>query len=66
MASKNKGIYFATAAAVLLVPLALLLHTFSPSPLLMPNPDQGPVPSAIPPKEIALYSLMAGVNHRGD
>jgi N-acyl homoserine lactone hydrolase len=58
---KNK-IY--VAAAVLLVPLALFLHTFSPSPLPMPKPYAGPLPSATPPKEIAVYSLVAGVNHR--
>jgi hypothetical protein len=32
MAAKNKGIYVAAAPAVLLVPLGLFLHTFSPSP----------------------------------
>ena len=62
MAAKNKGFYVATAA--LLVALVLFLHTFSPSPLPMPKPYAGPLPSATPPKEIAVYSLVAGVNHR--
>lgn len=58
---KNK-IYI--AAAVLLVPIALLLNTFSPAPLPIPKPYAGPLPPATPPKEIAVYSLVAGVNHR--
>jgi len=64
MAVKNKGVCIAAAAAVLLVPLALFLHTFLPSPLPMPKPYAGPLLSATPPKEIAVYSLVAGVNHR--
>jgi glyoxylase-like metal-dependent hydrolase (beta-lactamase superfamily II) len=60
----NKTICIAAAAAAVLVPLALFLHTFSPSPLPMPKPYTGPVPSATPPKEIGVYALVAGVNHR--
>lgn len=64
MAAKNKGIHATAAAAVLLVPPALLLHTFSPSPLPMPKPYAGPLPSATQPKGMAVYSLVAGMNHR--
>lgn len=64
MTARNQHIYIAAVGAAVLVPLALLLRTFSPSPLLMPKPYAGPIASAIPPKEIAVYSLIAGVNHR--
>jgi N-acyl homoserine lactone hydrolase len=37
---------------------------FSASPLRMPEPYEGPLPSATPPKEIAIFSLVTGVNHR--
>ena len=60
----NKRICIAVVAAAVLVPLALLLRTFSPSPLPKPDPYTGPLPSATPPKELAVYSLVAGVNHR--
>ena len=30
----------------------------------MPKAYAGPLPSGTPPKEIAVYSLVAGVNHR--
>jgi len=50
---------------MILVPPALLLHTFSPAPLPKPAPYAGSLPSAAtPPKEIAVYSVVAGVNHR--
>jgi glyoxylase-like metal-dependent hydrolase (beta-lactamase superfamily II) len=64
MAAKNRGIYIAAAAVVLLIPLTLFLRTFSPSPLPMPQPYAGPLRSAAPPREIAVYSLVTGVNHR--
>jgi glyoxylase-like metal-dependent hydrolase (beta-lactamase superfamily II) len=64
MAAKHKSIYIAATATVLLVLIALFLHTFSPSPLPLPKPYTGPLPSATPAKEIAVYSLPAGVNHR--
>jgi N-acyl homoserine lactone hydrolase len=54
----------AAAAAMVLVPLALFLHTFSPSPLPKPEPYAGVVPSATPPKELAVFALVTGVNHR--
>src|SRR3974390_1970899 len=60
---KHKSIYIATAAAVVLVPLAFLLHTFSASPLPKPEPYMGPLPSAAPPKEMAVFALVAGVHH---
>ena len=55
---------YIAAAAVLFVPLVLFLHTFSPSPLPVPRPYAEPLPSATPPKEMGVYSLVAGVNHR--
>ena len=61
---KMKRPYAVTSAAGTLIALALFLRTFSPSPLPMPKPYAGPLPSAIPPKEIGVYSLVAGVNHR--
>jgi len=62
---KTKRIYIAAAVAVVLVPLALLLHTFSPAPLPEPIPYAGPLPpSATPPQEMAVYAVVAGVNHR--
>jgi hypothetical protein len=39
---KTKSIYIAVVAAALLVPLALLLRTFSASPLQKPKPYMGP------------------------
>jgi glyoxylase-like metal-dependent hydrolase (beta-lactamase superfamily II) len=60
---KTRSIYAAAAAAIL-VPLALFLHTFSASPLPKPVPYAGPVPSATVPKEIAVFALVTGVNHR--
>jgi hypothetical protein len=61
---KNKRIYIAAAAAAVLVPLALFLRTFSASPLPNPRPYMGPLPSATPPKEMAVFALVTGVNHR--
>jgi glyoxylase-like metal-dependent hydrolase (beta-lactamase superfamily II) len=61
---KRKRLYIAAAAAVVLIPLALFLHTFSASPLPMPAPYSGPLPSATPPKELAVFALVTGVNHR--
>jgi len=60
---KHKRIYIA-AALVVLTPLALLLKTFSASPLPLPQAYVGPVPTATPPKEMAVFSLVTGVNHR--
>ncbi|HXX00958.1 MAG TPA: MBL fold metallo-hydrolase [Candidatus Acidoferrales bacterium] len=59
---KRKRIFI--AAALILVPLALFLHTFSASPLQKPEPYAGPIPSATPPDGMAVYALVAGVNHR--
>ena len=64
MTTKSKSIYIAVAAAVVLVPLTLFLHTFSPSPLPEAKPYAGPLPSVTPPKEMAVFALVAGVNHR--
>jgi len=61
---KLRGTYVAAAAATVLLPLALLLYTFSPSPLPQPEPQTGPLPSASPPKEMAVVALLTGVNHR--
>lgn len=60
----KKNIYIGAAVAALVLPLALFLRTFSPSPLPMPKPYAGPIPSAKPPKEIAVFALVTGVNHR--
>jgi glyoxylase-like metal-dependent hydrolase (beta-lactamase superfamily II) len=59
-----KTIYLAAVAAAVLVPLAILLHTFSASPLPKPEPYIGPLPSATPPKGVAVFALVTGVNHR--
>jgi glyoxylase-like metal-dependent hydrolase (beta-lactamase superfamily II) len=56
--------HIAAAAATVLVPLALFLHTFSSSPLPKPKPYMGPLPSASSPKEMAVFALVTGVNHR--
>ena len=62
---KRKRVYIGIAGAVTLVPLGLLLHTFSPAPLPKPAPYAGPLPPAAkPPNEMAVYSVVAGVNHR--
>ena len=62
---KRKPVYIGIAAVVILVPFALLLHTFLPAPLPKPAPYAGPLPPAAnPPKEMAVYSVVAGVNHR--
>jgi len=64
-ALKRKRVYVGIVGAVILIPLALLLHTFSPAPLPKPAPYSGPLPPAAnPPKEMAVYSVVAGVNHR--
>ena len=61
---RPKSIYIAAAAASVLVPLALFLHTFSASPLPKPEPYTGPLPSATPPPDLAVFSVVTGVNHR--
>lgn len=61
---KKKNIYIAAVAAAVLVPLALFLRTFSSSPLPKPEPYKGPLPSATPPKDMAVFALVTGVNHR--
>ena len=60
---KRKHVYIAVAALVL-VPLALFLHSFVGSPLPEPQAYAGPLPSATPPKEVAVFALVTGVNHR--
>ena len=60
----KKTFYIMLAGEAALLPHALFVHKFSPSPLPMPKPYAGPLPSATPPKEMAVYSLVAGVNHR--
>jgi len=61
---KNKRTYIAISAVAVLVTLVLLLRTFSASPLPTPKPYAGTLPSATPPKEIAVFSVITGVNHR--
>ena len=60
----NRTVRVAAAGAAVLLPLALFLHTFSAAPLPMPSPYAGPLPSATPPKEMAVIALVTGVNHR--
>jgi len=61
---RNKCFCIAAVAVATLVPLGFFLHTFSASPLPKPDPYAGPIPSATPPKELAVYSVITGVNHR--
>jgi glyoxylase-like metal-dependent hydrolase (beta-lactamase superfamily II) len=44
--------------------LGLSLHTLSPAPLPKPEPYSGPLPSATPPTDLAVFALVTGVNHR--
>src|SRR5215472_9736957 len=61
---RNKLAYVAVAAATVLTPLALLLLTFSASPLPIPKPYAGTLPLATPPSEMEVFSVVTGVNHR--
>jgi N-acyl homoserine lactone hydrolase len=54
----------AIALTVAVVLVALFLHTFSSSPLPRPEPYAGPLPSAAPPEDVAVFALVTGVNHR--
>jgi len=60
---KKKRLYIVAAAVVLLL-LALFVRTFLASPLPKPAPYAGPLPSATPPNDMAIYALITGVNHR--
>ena len=60
----RKKVYAVAIGALVAAPLALLLHTFSPAPLPIPKPFAGPLPAATPPEGMAVYALVAGVNHR--
>jgi len=61
---KNRNLYVAAAAGAVLVALALVLRTFSALPLPIPEAYAGPIPSARPPMEMAVFSVVTGVNHR--
>jgi len=61
---KAKRIYVAGIAAVALIPAWLFVRTFLASPLAMPKPYTGPIPTANPPPEMAIFALVTGVNHR--
>ena len=50
-------------AAVALV-VALILRTFTASPLPAPPPFAGPLPSASPPPEMSVVQLPTGITHR--
>jgi N-acyl homoserine lactone hydrolase len=60
----TKRIFLAIAAVAVLLPVALFLSTLAPSPLPKPQPYAGPLPSATPPDDVAVYALVTGVNHR--
>ena len=61
---RNKRIYFAVLATANLVPLAFFMNTFSAAPLPKPETYAGSMPSARPPKELAVFVVVTGVNHR--
>jgi len=64
-ALKRNLVFIGIVVAMILGPLALLLQTFSPAPLPKPAPYAGPLPPAArPPKEMVVYSVVAGVNQR--
>ncbi|MGZ3419292.1 MAG: MBL fold metallo-hydrolase [Polyangiales bacterium] len=52
------------ALAFVAVAAALFFRTFSASPLPAPAPLAGPLPSASPPAEMAVFQLPTGVTHR--
>ena len=60
---RNKRVYIVVVVVMIFAPLGLFLHTFSAAPLPMPQPYTGPLPSATPPKELAVFALVAGVHH---
>ena len=62
---KRKSLSVATVAAVILVPPALLLRSCSAAPLPAPTPYAGPLPSATPPRGMAVIGVVTGVGgHR--
>jgi len=56
--------FLLAAGAAVLTALALLRRTFSASPLPKPEPYMGSLSSGTPPKEMAVFSVVTGVNHR--
>jgi glyoxylase-like metal-dependent hydrolase (beta-lactamase superfamily II) len=60
---KIKRILYASAGATAVM-LGALAITVSSSPLPSPAPYAGPLPSARPPKEVAVIALVTDVNHR--
>ena len=50
--------------ALLVLPLALFLRTYSPSPLPEPAPLLDVLPAAMPPEKMAVFQLPAGIIHR--
>jgi glyoxylase-like metal-dependent hydrolase (beta-lactamase superfamily II) len=61
---KAKLLNIASAAGAVLLALALLRYTISSSPLPEPQPYTGSVPAATAPKEMAVFAVVTGVNHR--
>src|SRR6516165_1307628 len=57
----RRGLLAAVAATVFVL-LAPLLQTFLPSPLPKPEPYMGPLPSATPPNEVAVFALVTGAH----
>src|SRR3974390_3183896 len=57
----RRGLLAAVAVTVFVL-LAMLFQTFLPSPLPKPEPYMGPLPSATPPKEVAVFALVTGAH----
>jgi glyoxylase-like metal-dependent hydrolase (beta-lactamase superfamily II) len=51
-------------AVAALVPVSQFLRRFSSPPLPKPEPYTGPLPSATPPEDMAVFALVTGVTHR--
>lgn len=52
------------AAGAAAAALGRLGRSLSASPLPKPEPYSGPLPTASPPKEVAVFALVTGVSHR--
>jgi len=61
---RSKSVCIVVAAGAILIPAVLLLSTFWASPLPKPEPYAGPLPMATPPREMGVFAVVTGVNHR--